>query len=567
MQRRVKTGHTSLQPKVDKLYSRMGTRVRRTALRLQGLMVKVGQFLSARTDILPTSFTRELKSLQDAVPGVPFERIRRVVESELGSSLKSNFSSFQEEPIAAASLGQVHLATLTQGGRVAVKVLRPGIERLAAIDLRALRVVTRTLERFTRVGRRVQAVALYREFAATVREELDYRQEVEHLLRFSRQFADRSDVVVPRSFSAYSTRRVLVMEYIEGIKVNDLAALEAAGIDADRIVDLVIDTYLEQILEHGFVHADPHPGNLLVLQDGRLCYLDFGMMTDIPRTESISFARLLLAAMVRDIDTVVQCIDQLGFLQPHADKVFLKRAIGFMLDRVNGIELKQGPELDEFLEEFQAFLRDEPLILQAKYMFLGRAIGMVLGLVNTLNPNIQWLPLLRERALPKLTRIVEEATRANGATGEAKWLNRFTRLVGDVFGEAAATTVRVGVGQLQSALTASVRLPQELERVLNKVERNDLEIRLELSEVLYHLAKQERRMSRMTAFGAAAVLVPLGFYLRYAGIPGMSNFAWEAWGLSALAFLRWLWALRPVRAAGSRSDRRRTMHRRHGGRG
>lgn len=538
----------------------MGARVRQTALRLQGLMVKVGQFLSTRTDILPTSFTRELKSLQDAVPGVPFEQIRRVVESELGSSLNSNFSSFQEEPLAAASLGQVHLATLAQGGQVAVKVLRPGIEQLAATDLRALRFVTRSLQRFTRAGRRMQAVALYREFAATVREELDYRQEAEHLLRFARQFAHRREIVVPRLFSAYNTRRVLVMEFIEGIKVNDLPSLEAAHIDTRRIVDLVVDSYLEQALEHGFIHVDPHPGNLLVLRDGRLCYLDFGMMSDIPRAESVLFARLMLAAMVHDLDTVIRCIEDLGFLQPHADKVFLKRALGFMLDRVNGIELKRGRELDEFLVEFQAFLRDEPLILHAKYMFLGRALGMVLGLVNTLNPNIQWLPLLRERGLPKLRRIVADATESNGEAGNVGWLNELSRLVEAVFGETAATTTRVALSQLQSTMASSMRLPRQLERVLEKTDGDNLEIRVDLSDVFQLIARQERRMTRLTSFVAVAVLIPLGVYLKDAGHPYLM---WEAWGLSALALLRWLWALRPVHRAQGRRNGRRDTRLRH----
>lgn len=539
----MKAGQTETSAKLDALYGRMGARVRETALRLQGLMVKVGQFLSTRTDILPTSFTRELKSLQDAVPGVPFEQIRRIVESELGSSLESTFSSFDPVALAAASLGQVHRAVLADGGLVAVKVQRPGIERLAAVDLRALRSVTRLLERFTRMGRRMQAVSLYREFAATVREELDYRREAEHLLRFARQFGSHKDIVVPRLFSAYNTRRVLVMEFIDGMKVTNLEALQSAGIDSGRIVDLVVDTYLEQVLEHGFIHADPHPGNLLVLSDGRLCYLDFGMMSDIPRSESILFARLLLAAMVRDIDTVVSCIEQLGFLQPHVDKVFLKRAIGFMLDRVNGVEMKRGVEFDQFVEEFQAFIHDEPLLLHAKYMFLGRALGMVLGLVNTLNPNIEWLPLLRERGLPKLRRIVDEAQA--GAAGGPSWANNLGRVVERVFGEAAGSTARLALAQLQTAALASVRLPQQLERVLEKVDRNNMEIRLELSDVFVHLARQERRMTRLITFSAAAFLIPLGFYLR-----GTHHPVWmgEAWGIALIAAIRLLWSVRPVRA-------------------
>lgn len=543
LERLVKAGHGNKQAKLDTLYNRMGSHVRKTALQLQGLMVKVGQFLSARTDVLPTSFTNELRSLQDAVPGVAFEQIRERIEAELGSDLHSNFSTFEAQPLAAASLGQVHLASLAKGGRVAVKVLRPGIERLAAIDLAALRLITHILQRYSRVGRRMQAVALFKEFSATVHEELDYRRETEHLLRFARQFSHRADIVVPRCFSSYSTRRVLVMEYIEGTKITDLEELRAAGVDVTQVVRLLVDSYLEQILEFGFIHVDPHPGNLLVLRDGRLCYLDFGMMSDIPRSESVLFARMFLAAMVRDIDTMIQAIDRLGFLQPYADKAVLKRALSYMVDRVNGIEIERGPEFDDFKTEFQEFLHDEPLILQARYMFLGRALGMVLGLVNTLEPTVKWAPLLREKALPKLKAIVNEATQSDNATHSASWMSGISDTIQALFGESAGVTSRVALKEVQAAITASVRLPQKMDKFVEKLDRDGLDIRIELNDVLQHLTQQQRRVTRLSSFVAAAVLVPTAMYLRHTGHPYMM---WEAFVLAFFAFVRWVIALRPI---------------------
>lgn len=559
LERIIQSGRSDKQAALDLLYSQMGTRVRVTALKLQGLMVKVGQFLSARTDILPTSFTSELRSLQDAVPGVSFEQIRNVIESELGSNLASNFSYFEENPLAAASLGQVHLASLTQGGRVAVKVLRPGIEGLASIDLGALNIITRILQRYTRIGRRLQVTSLYKEFAATVREELDYRREAEHLLRFARQFSNRKDVAVPRCFSAYSTRRILVMEFMDGVKVTDLAKLESSDIDAQRIVDIIVDSYLEQVLEYGFIHVDPHPGNLLVLPDGRLCYLDFGMMSDIPRNESVRFARMLLAAMVRDLDTMITCIEDLGFLQAYADKSVLKKALGYMIDRINGIEIERGPEFDSFKEEFQSFLHDEPLILQAKYMFLGRALGMVLGLVNTLNPNIKWAPLLREKALPKLRRIVQEATQSgdnSSAFGLFKGLND---AIEALFGESAGIASRVAVKELQSTAMASLQLPQKMDKLVEKIDREGLEIHLELNELVEHLARQQRSITRLTSFGLTAVLLPISLYLRSYG---HIDLMWEAFVLALLAFLRWIWSFKPLRRSGIRGRTTRTSRKR-----
>lgn len=540
LERRVKGGKTQAKDKLDRLYSQMGVHVRRAALRLQGLMVKVGQFLSTRTDILPTSFTRELKSLQDAVPGVAFAEVKKIVESETGSHLATLFDTFDEQPIAAASLGQVHRATLAQGGVVAVKVLRPGIEKLADIDLSTLKLVTRILQRYTKIGRRVQAVAIYREFAGTVREELDYRIEVQHLLRFRKQFAERKDIIVPRAFEAFSSRRVLVMEFIQGIKISDTATLEAKGIDIGHLVDLVVDSYIEQVLVHGFIHVDPHPGNLLVMDDGRLCFLDFGMMSEIPESEAVTFAKLLLAGMNRDLETVVQSIDALGFLQPHADRTFLKRAVGYIIDRINGIELRRGAELDAFVEEFQAFLRDEPLVLQAKYMFLGRALGMVLGLVNSLNPNMEWLPLLRERGLPKLSRIVERAT-GGGADGGG-WQQTVASAIGNLFGETAASASRVLLSQFQSTALATIRLPQKVERVLDKIDRNELEIKLELTELYERLERQQRRLSRLSWGVALLLLTTLGVWLRTHLHP---SWAVEVWIVDVVVLLRFLVVARP----------------------
>jgi predicted unusual protein kinase regulating ubiquinone biosynthesis (AarF/ABC1/UbiB family) len=534
--------------KMNRLYGRMGIRLRTSALQLQGLMVKLGQFMSTRTDILPTLFTNELRTLQDAVPPVPFEQIKSVIEAELGSHLEANFSHFEHQALAAASFGQVHLATLRQGGLVAVKTLKPDVEQLAEIDLRALKVVVRFLQRFTKVGRRLQVMALYGEFESTIYEELDYQTEARHLHRFQKQFATRNEVVVPRVFEEYSARRVLVMEYIKGVKITDLVGLKEIGVKPADVVSTLVDTYLEQVLVHGFIHVDPHPGNLLVLSDGKLGFLDFGMMSEIPRTEATTFARLLLAVMVRDVDTVISCMRELGFLETYADTAFLRRAGLYLIDQMFGLEWKPGPEFEAFIEEFLAFLRSGPLHLPARYMFLGRAISMILGLVNSLEPNIQWTSLLRQRALPKLTAIVDDATKSTDGQS-LPWQTGLLQTIQSLFGDNAATVSRVALGQIQAVLTTTLRLPVKVERVLDKIDSNELEIKLELSELYFRLERQQRSVSRLVWFVVGVILTLVVVWLHSLSL---QHLFWQATILDGLVGLYWLWIMRPKRQTAPR---------------
>ncbi len=517
---------------LSKLYARSGTRVRRSALQLQGLIIKVGQFLSTRTDVLPRAFTKELAQLQDAVPAAPFSRVKPMIENELGATITSIFSEFEEKAIAAASLGQVHRAKLESGEIVAVKVLRPDIERLSAIDLSALERVVNYAYRYTKTARRLNLIALYREFREMVRQELDYRLEAANLKKFRQNFSEEKQVLVPRLYDTYVSRRVLIMEFVNGAKITDIDTYTKWGVSTQSVVDMLIGAYLKQLLYDGFIHVDPHPGNLFVLEDGRLAFVDFGMMSELPREHRRIFTKLINAAVVRNMDTVVEAIDELGFLQPYANRQILKRALGFILDRLSGIELKRGPELSQFADDFQRFLYDEPIIIQARYMFLGRAVGLVSGLASTLYPEIKWVPLLRDRALPMLNQPLEF---------EQEGMNGFRRtirdLVGSIFGETGATATDIVLDQAKETTLALIRVPGLLERTLRKAEQGDLYFRTDLNELTRRLERQEHMTSRIVWALLFTFSSGIGAYLHAHGDYITADTAWAATVIFGLGLL------------------------------
>lgn len=533
-------------------YARAGRRVRTAAFDLQGLIVKVGQFLSTRTDVLPTAFTGELRQLQDEVPASAFEPVRVLLEEELGGQIEDVFPVFDRASIASASLGQVYRAQLPDGTDVAVKVQRPGIERLARIDLSALRKVVAVLHRFTKFGRRMDVWQIYLEFREMVYKELDYVHEANNLKRFAQNASVQPRIVVPRVYEEVSTKRVLVMQFIEGAKATDVAALAAWGTDTAVVVEMLLDSYLRQVLETGLIHVDPHPGNLLVLQDGRLCFLDFGMMTDLPKADAKSFARLVQSLLQRDFAGAVTAVDELGFLQPHADRAFLQRALAFMLDSFNNVELHAGPELDAFLDEFNEFLRDEPIQIPAKYMFLGRALGMVIGLINTLAPSLEWGPLLRERALPFVARLGRD-----GGADTPRWLQPIAEWFEDAFGQAAAEGLKLVLNQAGGLARIGLRLPGRLDRTLDKLETGNLQVRLDLDDALSRMASMERLFARLTWLLFSIVTGLAAAWLQNRSWLWQADVAWILTGIGVVAwFGSWL------RRSASR-DRSRRAHR-HG---
>ena len=385
---------------------RFARRFHLLAVDLGGLMIKVGQFLSSRLDVLPPEITDELEGLQDEVPPVPFPALRTLAESELGCPLERVFAVFEETPIAAASLGQAHRARLLpefaeEAGLkdVVVKVQRPGIDVIVAVDLAALRRVGGWLSRFRLISDRADVPALVEEFAQTSHEEIDYLHEAANSERFASDFDGDARVQVPQPVWEQSTRRVLTLEDVTAIKVTDVAALRAAGIDPAEVAPVFAAVMFDQLFTNGFFHADPHPGNIFVTpvhggsgsKPWKLTFIDFGMMGEVTASTRSGLRKLLIAAAARDGKGLVAAIRDVGVLIPAADTVELERAMTQLFARFGGMGFAELREVDprefrDFAVEFGDLVRSLPFQLPENFLLIIRAMSLTSGVCSSLDP-------------------------------------------------------------------------------------------------------------------------------------------------------------------------------------
>lgn len=386
-------------------FTRIASRFHALAVDLGGLMIKVGQFLSSRLDVLPPEITTQLESLQDEVPAVPFEHIRALAEAQLGVPLERAYASFDHEPVAAASLGQVHRARLSDDDAahagfadVVVKVQRPGIDAIIDVDLKALRRIARWLDRVRFIAQRVDLPALVEEFATTSRQEVDYLREAASAERFRDAFAHDPGVTAPVPAWERTTRRVLTLSDVTAIKINDVAALRAAGIDPAEVARALAAAMFDQLFRDGFFHADPHPGNIFVTlrpdtaRGWALTFVDFGMMGEIPDTLRRGLQQLLIAVAARDGKGLVAAIGGMGVLLPSADEAQLERAMTELFARFGGMAISDlqnvdPHEFEDFARRFGEVLRSMPFQLPENFLLVIRAASVTSGVCSALDPH------------------------------------------------------------------------------------------------------------------------------------------------------------------------------------
>ncbi|MCZ6875651.1 MAG: AarF/UbiB family protein [bacterium] len=363
--------------------------------------IKFGQLLSTRADLLPPEYLSELALLQDHAPHEDYATIHTILEQELRQSLSSLFSDIDPMPLAAASMAQVHRATLAQGQEAVLKVQRPHIQQTIAADLDILRDLARLAQRYLPDLRPLQPIGLVEEFARTLGRELDFLHELHNLQRCAKQFADDPTVYIPTVYPALSTSRLLTMEYIEGIKITDREALQQAGLDAKIVAVNGANALLKQIFIHGFFQGDPHPGNLKVLDDHVIAILDYGMFGMIDSETREHLALLLLGVADRDAAKIVRALVELEIMAPDMDRRRLRREVGILVDTHLAVPLEHL-NLTAMLEEVLRIIRQHGLQVPPDFLLLLRALGTAESIGCELDPEfkiIQHLQPFAERLI------------------------------------------------------------------------------------------------------------------------------------------------------------------------
>jgi len=362
-------------------------RVRMAIEELGPTFIKLGQILSTRNDIIPAEYTKELEKLQDTVPPTDFDLIQAQVEKELGQPLDEVFPTFSPVPVASASLGQVHFATLVDGEEVAVKVLRPGVDKLIETDLDILLELAALAERRTDWGEYYGVLSLAQEFAETLRNEQNYEQEGQNIQRYQQMFAGEGYIHVPKVYWETTTRRVLTMERLEGIKITDVEALDAAGLDRGLVARHNIGILLKAVLQDGLFHADPHAGNFMVMPKEVIAMMDFGIMGHLDPVQRLGLVQLFVGLFRQETDRVIDALADLGIATRAADRRNLARDLDRLRMRYYGLDLEKI-RARSFVEDLMNLAFANRLKMPSDLVLVFKAIAMLEGISLQLDPDI-----------------------------------------------------------------------------------------------------------------------------------------------------------------------------------
>ena len=521
-------------------WQQIARRFRYLAVEMGGVLIKLGQFLSIRVDILPPEVTGELAGLQDEIPAERFEDIIAQIEQDFDLPISEVFTWFDPEPVGAASLAQAHLARLPSGEEVVVKVQRPWIDVLVETDLTVIALAIRWLKFYKRISQRVDLEWLAEEFTTVTRNELDFEAEGKNAERFAVDFADDPQVYIPKVYWAYSAARTLTLENVGYIKIGDLEAIEAAGISRAQVAKKFYNIYMQQTFVTNFVHADPHPGNIFIkpllqpteIEAGitdfgpndpvpyyagrsfQIVFVDFGMVAVIPERLRAALREYAIGVGTRDAHKIVQSYVHAGTLLPGADLKRMEEAHEAMFERFWGVRMGQMRdvafnEARYFFREYRDVIYDAPFQFQVDMLFVMRAVGILSGMATNLDPDFDpWaetIPFAERLAADELQRDWRE------------WLQEIA-----VFGQLV------------------FKLPGQLDRVLALAQRGNLTVQASLAPDTRKTIKQlEQSVNRLSWMVVAVGMLIAGVNL----IGAEGNTGLLGQGLMILAAVAFGWGL------------------------
>ncbi|MFB6206400.1 MAG: ABC1 kinase family protein [Haloglomus sp.] len=466
---------------------RRARKLRETLLELGPAFIKFGQMLSTRPDVLPPAYVEELAALQDRVPPAPWPAAREVIEAELGPVDKV-FAEFEREPISGASIGQVYVARIERPGAsesmdVAVKVLRPGVRRRVEADLRVIRTLLPFVTRLAPPGQRFTLQNLADEYAATIRQEMDYAHEARRQELIRANYADDSTVRIPPVVPDLTTDRVIVSEYVEGTKISNVSTLRSMGVDTTDLAERLLRAYIQMIVEDGVFHADPHPGNLAVQPDGTLVFYDFGLTGTLSERRRDELFEFYVAVASEDIEGVLDAFEAMGALDPDADREFMRAGMELAFDNLRGGEVDVS-EVRDLIEGFQGTLREFPMRLPRDLALIVRTSTILEGVCYTLDDEFDFIAVVTDY-------VREEQGR-----------------------ESAQRLLEAGVDELGRVALATLRTPTGAERALDRVRRGNVGMQATVHDDRRVLQRLGRRLVLGGLATAGVVMTALAYGFR-----------------------------------------------------
>ena len=495
-------------------------RIRMVAEELGPTFIKLAQILSNRPDIIPEGLVKEFEKLQDRVPPFPFEDAKKIIEAETGKKLEEIFEEFNEKPMASASIGQVHKAKLKTGEEVVVKVQRPGVADTIALDLGIVKEAVKRADRYLKKQGVLNAEEVVRVFDRAITKELDYQNEARNIDRFRATYKSRTDFYVPRAYREYSTDKILIMEFMKGCKITDVKQLKEWGISPARIVEKGMDIYLSQIFEFGYFHGDPHPGNILVDETGRIILLDFGMVGQLMKKDKYAFAGIFIAMSRHDAREMANQMRKLAVEDNITDMRQFVYDLNDMIEDYSYLDVSES-SIQDVIERLQKIMFEYHITVPGGVFLVFRAFAILEGIGKKMHPNFKTYEFIR----PYGQRLLTEQLKPENLASEAA--QRFSNLTGFLN-----------------------TFPVEVRGILQQVAKGKLHTEVELQGYGYALKKWDSISTRMSLtyiicaliIGSSIALLPtytedMKFYY------GINKWSFTGYCIAGFFFAIWVYAI------------------------